>query len=308
MNSKTSGLIRNKALELGFSFVGMAKAEKMDEESRNLDKWLNQNYHGSMAYMANHFELRTDPTQLVPGAKSVISLMYNYHTEKAVKEDSYKISQYAFGRDYHKVVRKKLKMLLQYIREHIGEINGRAFVDSAPILERDWARRSGMGWIGKNTLLINPKAGSYYFLAEVISDLELVSDHPIDDYCGTCTKCIDACPTDAISEGGYFLDGSKCISYITIERKGAIPEEFKDKMEDWIFGCDICQEVCPWNRFATKHSEAQFEPKPDLLEMGKRDWEEITEEVFNVLFEGSPVKRTQYEGLKRNISFIKKLE
>jgi epoxyqueuosine reductase len=232
--------------------------------------------------------------------------MYNYHTEEKPKEDSYKIASYAFGRDYHKVVRKKLKILLQYIREEIGEIDGRAFVDSAPVLERDWAKRSGLGWIGKNTLLINKTAGSYYFLAEIISDLELEVDHPISDYCGTCTKCIDACPTDAISESGYVLDGSKCISYLTIERRDAIPLEFKDKMEDWIFGCDICQEVCPWNRFATRHDESQFEPNEDLLQMSKSDWQEITEEVFNVLFEGTPVKRAKFEGLKRNISFVKK--
>jgi epoxyqueuosine reductase len=300
---KNSELIRKKALELGFSFVGMAKAEKMDEESARLEDWLNKNYHGSMGYMANHFELRTDPTKLVPGAKSVISLMYNYYSDKDLKEDSYKVSSYAFGRDYHKVVRKKLKTLLQFIRTEIGDIDGRAFVDSAPVLERDWAKRSGMGWIGKNTLLINKDAGSYYFLAEIISDLELEVDHPISDYCGTCTKCIDACPTGAISESGYFLDGSKCISYLTIERKGDIPVEFKDKLDDWIFGCDICQDVCPWNRFASKHSEPQFEPKPMLLEMSKKDWEEITEEVFNVLFEGTPVKRTKYEGLKRNIKY-----
>lgn len=307
MSKKNTELIRHKALELGFSFVGMAKAEKMDEESKHLDEWLNRNYHGSMGYMANHFELRTDPTKLVPGAKSVISLMYNYHTEEGLKDDSYKIASYAFGRDYHKVVRKKLKALLQYIREEIGDVDGRAFVDSAPVLERDWAKRSGLGWIGKNTLLINKTAGSYYFLAEIISDLELEVDHPISDYCGTCTKCIDACPTEAISEKGYILDGSKCISYLTIERKDELPLEFKDKMEDWIFGCDICQEVCPWNRFATRHNEPQFEPKDNLLRMSKRDWQEITQEVFNVLFEGSPVKRTKFEGLKRNINFLKKL-
>lgn len=304
---KNTEIIRHKALDLGFSFVGMAMAEKMDEESKKLDEWLNRNYHGSMDYMANHFELRTDPTKLVPGAKSVISLMYNYYSEESLPEDSYKVSSYAYGRDYHKVIRKKLKILLQYIRKEVGEIDGRAFVDSAPVLERDWAKRSGLGWIGKNTLLINKNAGSYYFLAEIISDLELEVDHPISDFCGTCTKCIDACPTDAISESGYLVDGSKCISYLTIERKEAIPMEFVDHMKDWIFGCDICQEVCPWNRFSSKHNEPQFEPRHELLEMSKRDWHEITKEVFDVLFEGTPVKRTKFEGLRRNIDFVKKL-
>ncbi|WP_235297729.1 tRNA epoxyqueuosine(34) reductase QueG [Portibacter marinus] len=303
MKPSNTQLVRDKAYELGFEFVGIAKAEKMDEESRQLETWLNNNYHGTMSYMANNFELRTDPTKLVPGAKSVISLMYNYHTEQELEEDSYKIAQYAYGRDYHKVVRKKLKELMLFIREQIGEVNGRVFVDSAPVLERDWAKRSGLGWIGKNTLLIHPKAGSYYFLAEIICDLTLEFDHPIKDYCGTCTKCIDACPTDAISDNGYILDGSKCISYLTIERKEAIPPEFSGLMEDWIFGCDICQEVCPWNRFSKPHQEPDFQPKPELLTMSKNDWREITEEVFNYLFEGTPVKRTKYEGLRRNIEF-----
>ena len=306
MKSKTTQLIRKKAHELGFSFVGIARAEKMEEESHRLEDWLNANHHGTMSYMANHFELRTDPCKLVPGAKSVISLMYNYYTDEKLKDDSYKIATYAYGRDYHKVVRKKLKSLLSFIRSEIGEIDGRAFVDSAPILERDWAKRSGLGWVGKNTLLINPKAGSYYFLAEIISDLELVSDQPIDDYCGTCTKCIDACPTGAISASGYVLDGSKCISYLTIERKGEIPAEFSGLMEDWIFGCDICQEVCPWNRFAEKHNEPQFEPRDGLQAMSRNDWHEITEEVFNVLFEGTPVKRAKLEGMRRNIEVAKK--
>ena len=303
---KNTTLIRQKASELGFSFVGIAKATKMDEESKNLETWLNNNHHGSMSYMANHFELRTDPTKLVPGAKTVISLMYNYYTDQKQEDPSApKISKYAFGRDYHKVIRKKLKLLTKFISVEIGEVNGRAFVDSAPILERDWARRSGIGWIGKNTLLINQNAGSYFFLAELITDLELEIDNPIKDYCGTCTRCIDACPTDAISENGYVLDGSKCISYLTIERKENIPEEFKDKMENWMFGCDICQEVCPWNRFSRLHDESDFQPKEELLAMKKSEWEEITEEVFNYIFEGTPVKRTQYKGLKRNIDFLK---
>ncbi len=277
----------------------------MDKESRRLEEWLNLNHHGSMAYMANHFELRTDPTKLVPGAKSVISLMYNYHTEIKQGDDSApKISTYAYGRDYHKVIKKKLKHLVNYIQEEIHDLNGRVFVDSAPVLERDWAKRSGLGWIGKNTMLIHPKAGSYFFLAEIISDLELEIDHPIKDYCGTCTKCIDACPTEAISPEGYIMDGSKCISYLTIERKEAIPSEFKGKMENWMFGCDICQEVCPWNRFSPLHEEDQFRPKEDMLNMTKAQWEELTEEVFDKLFEGTPVKRTKFSGLKRNINFL----
>lgn len=298
-------IIRNKALDLGFSFVGMAKAQKMDEESTRLEQWLNKNYHGTMGYMANHFELRTDPTKLVPGAKSVISLMYNYYTDETPSDPSApKIASYAYGRDYHKVVKKKLKQLSLFMKSEIGDFQGRAFVDSAPVLERDWAKRSGLGWIGKNTLLIHPRKGSYFFLAEIICDLELQYDHPIKDYCGTCTRCIDACPTDAFSENGYLLDASKCISYLTIERKDAIPQEFKGKMENWMFGCDICQEVCPWNRFSEIHNENDFKARPELLEMSKKDWQEITEEIFDEIFRGSPVKRTKYDGLKRNIKFL----
>lgn len=295
-----------KAESLGFSAIAVAKAEHMDEEARRLEQWLNGGQHGSMAYMENHFDLRTDPTKLVPGAKSVISLMYNYHSTAQANTDSYKIASYAYGRDYHKVVRKKLKQLLQWMQSEIGEISGRVFVDSAPVLERDWAKRSGLGWVGKHTLLLNRKMGSYFFLAEVISDLELEADSPTKDHCGTCTRCIDACPTDAISENGYVMDGSRCISYLTIERKDEIPEEFKGKMADYIFGCDICQQVCPWNRFAHQHQEPDFEPREGLLNMSKRDWEEITEEVFEKLFIGTPVNRTKYKGLRRNIDFIAK--
>jgi len=299
-------LLRQEAQRLGFSFVGIAKAEQMDEEGRRLEEWLNQGKHGQMSYMANHFDKRIDPTKLVPGAKSVVTLMYNYHTEATqVDETAPKISQYAYGQDYHFIIKHKLKDLLRFLNEQVGEVSGRCFVDSAPVLERDWAKRSGVGWIGKNTLLINPKAGSYFFLAELIIDLELVTDNPIKDYCGTCTKCIDACPTEAISPEGYVMDGSKCISYLTIELKEAIPKEFKGKMDGWMFGCDICQQVCPWNRFATPHAEPAFEPHPDLLTMKKQDWEEITEEVFREVFRKSPVKRTKFEGLKRNLDFLK---
>jgi epoxyqueuosine reductase len=232
--------------------------------------------------------------------------MYNYYTEKEQKDpEAPKISKYAYGKDYHFVIKRKLKELLHFIRQEIGEVNGRCFVDSAPVLERDWARRSGVGWVGKNTLVIHPKAGSYYFLAELILDLELVYDQPIKDYCGTCTRCIDACPTEAIAPDGYLVDGSKCISYFSIELRNAIPEDYRGKFENWMFGCDICQEVCPWNRFSTPHREDAFEPHPDLLDMDKRDWEEITEEVFREVFRGSAVKRTKFEGLKKNIRFLK---
>ncbi len=299
-------LIREEALRLGFSFVGMARAEQMDEEARRLEAWLNQGKHGKMAYMANHFDKRIDPRKLVEGARSVITLMYNYHTEQ-VQEDPLapKISTYAYGEDYHFVVKRKLKALLHFIEERIGAVHGRCFVDSAPVLERDWARRSGVGWVGKNTLLIHPKAGSYFFLAELILDLDLVYDAPIKDYCGTCTRCIEACPTEAISPAGFVVDGSKCISYFTIElREEVLPAEYKGKFEQWMFGCDICQEVCPWNRFATPHEEPAFEPHPDLLALRKQDWEEITEELFKTLFQKSPVKRTGFSGLKRNIRFL----
>ncbi len=297
--------IQSQAKELGFSAVSFAKAEHMDEEARRLEKWLSNGSHGTMSYMENHFDMRTDPTKLVPGAKTVISLMYNYHTQdQAIDPSAPKISTYAYGRDYHKVVRKKLKHLLHWMREEIGDIDGRCFVDSAPILERDWARRSGLGWKGKHTLLIDPKKGSYFFLAEIICDLEILSDHPISDHCGTCTRCIEACPTDAISPQGYIVDGSKCISYLTIERKDDIPIEYKNLLQNYVFGCDICQQVCPWNRFAKQHTEPDFNPREGMLSMSKRDWIDITEEVFDTIFFGTPVKRTKYKGIRRNIDFL----
>jgi epoxyqueuosine reductase len=296
--------IRHKAHELGFEEVGISKAEFLSDEARHLEKWLNQNRHGSMSYMENHFDMRLNPQLLVPGAKSVISLSYNYYTEKK-QQDAYapKISTYAYGRDYHKVVKKKLKELLTFIEQEIGEVDGRCFVDSAPVMERAWAKKSGLGWIGKNSLMLTKGKGSYFFLAEIILNLELDYDSPVKDYCGSCTKCIDACPTDAIYEP-YKVDGSKCISYFTIELKDAIPTEMKGKMDNWMFGCDICQQVCPINARAAVHNEPQFEPHPDLLAMTKKDWEEITEEVFNKVFEGTPVKRTKFSGLKRNIDFL----
>jgi len=309
---KTQGytkLIREEAYRLGFEFVGMAKAEQMEEEARKLEAWLNQGMHGQMGYMENHFEKRIDPRKLVDGAKSVVTLLYNYYTSEEQEDPSApRISKYAYGKDYHWIIKSKLKDLLAFIQESIGEVNGRCFVDSAPVLERDWARRSGTGWMGKNTLLIHPKQGSYFFLAELIIDLDLVYDAPIKDYCGRCTRCIDACPTEAISPEGYVVNGSKCISYFTIELKEAIPETYRGKFANWIFGCDICQEVCPWNRFSKKHQEPEFETHPDLLKMKKNDWEEITEEVFQTIFRKSAVKRTKFKGLKRNIEFLKPLK
>lgn len=284
----------------------VAKAAFMSDESRRLEQWLNKGYHGHMQYMANHFDKRVDPRLLVPGAKSVISLAYNYFTDSTPTDTTApKISMYAYGKDYHKVVRKKLESLFQWMKTTFGDIDGRVFVDSAPVLERDWAKRSGLGWIGKNTMVIHPRKGSWFFLAEVITDLEMIYDQPMHDYCGTCTRCIDACPTEAIYKDGYVMDGSKCISYLTIELKQSIPDEFKGKMENWIFGCDICQQVCPWNRFSQPHTEPLFEPSSQMMSMTKKDWEELSEPIFNTIFEGSAVKRTKYVGLKRNLDFLK---
>ena len=300
-------IIRQEAQRLGFSSIGFAQAEHMDEEARRLEEWLHRDYHGKMGYMANHFDKRVDPTKLVPGAKTVVSLLYNYFpAEEQTDPDAPKIARYAYGKDYHYILKPKLKELLAFIRDQIGQVEGRCFVDSAPVLERDWAARAGVGWTGKNTLLITPKAGSWFFLAELIIDLELPADTPMKDYCGTCTRCIDACPTEAISPQGYLVDGSKCISYLTIELRDAIPEEFAGKMENWIFGCDICQDVCPWNRFASPHQEEAFTPHPDLLDMPRREWEELTEETFREVFRKSAVKRTKFKGLQRNIAFLRK--
>ena len=298
--------LKIKAKEMGFIGIAIAKAQHMDEEAGRLESWLNQNNHGEMSYLENYFDKRVDPTLLVPGSKSVISLMYNYYTEERQEDPlAPKLAMYAYGKDYHKTVKKKLIHLFKWMTESYGEIDGRCFVDSAPVLERDWAKRSGLGWVGKHTLLINPKKGSYFFLCEIICDLEFEYDHPIKDHCGTCTRCIEACPTDAISEEGYVMDGSKCISYLTIELKNEIPDAFSGQMQNWMFGCDICQQVCPWNRFSKPHNEEKFNPKDELLKMRKQDWEEITEDVFDKLFEGSAVKRTKFKGLKRNIDFLK---
>lgn len=304
MKINTTDFIKKTASQLGFSYCGISKAEFLEDEAPKLEEWLKRNYHGKMAYMANHFEKRLDPTKLVPGAKSVISLIYNYFPEKDLTDrHNLKIARYAYGEDYHFVIKDKLKEFLFRLQENLGAIDGRAFVDSAPVLERAWAKRSGIGWIGKNSLLLNRSMGSFFFLAELIVDLELEYDGPIKDYCGTCTACMDACPTEAIPQP-YVVDGSKCISYFTIELKEEIPAEGKGKFENWIFGCDICQEVCPWNRFTQPHHEPRFNPHPQLTGMKKSDWLELTEEVFQKLFKKSAVKRTGFKGLKRNIRFV----
>ena len=304
--TRLANLIKQTAYDLGFGFVGIARAERMEAEERRLEEWLNAGHHGTMAWMENHFDMRVDPTKLVPGARSVISLLYNYYPEDdAPSRDAPKLARYAYGEDYHRVVRAKLREVVDRLQENLGRpIEGRVFVDSAPVLERDWASRAGTGWTGKNTLLINPKAGSYFFLAEIISDLNPAVDSSIRDHCGTCTRCIDACPTEAISPEGYVVDGSRCISYLTIELREAIPEEFAGRMEGWAFGCDICQEVCPWNRFSRPHDEPAFLPHPDLPGMGEREWKEMTEEVFRRVFQKSAVKRTKFSGLRRNLDFL----
>ncbi|SDG48781.1 epoxyqueuosine reductase [Psychroflexus sediminis] len=288
---------------MGFLSCGISKAEFLEEEAPRLEHWLKQNAHGEMQYMENHFDKRLDPTKLVEGSKSVISLLYNYFPAETQREDTYKISKYAYGRDYHHVIKSKLKEMMHTLNAEIGEIGGRAFVDSAPVLEKAWAAKSGLGWVGKHSNLLSKQTGSFYFIAELILDIELETDTPVTDHCGTCTKCIDACPTDAIYEP-YKVDGSKCISYFTIELKNEIPTGYEDKFEDWMFGCDICQDVCPWNRFSKAHNEPLFNPHPDLLSHDKKDWEEITKDVFNDIFRKSAVKRTKFEGLKRNINYI----
>jgi epoxyqueuosine reductase len=303
-SQKHTLLIKEKAKELGFYDVGISKAQKLNSEEERLQNWLLGGNNATMDYMNNHFDKRLDPTKLVPGAKSVISLMYNYYTEQKQIDNTLKISKYAYGRDYHKVLKRKLKELFTFINDIIKPISGRAFVDSAPVLERAWAKNSGLGWIGKNSLLINPKKGSYFFLSELILDIELEYDSPIPNHCGTCRKCIDACPTSAISNDGYSIDARKCISFLTIENKNDIPFEFKDKMEVYIFGCDICQEVCPWNRFAKENKELDFTPKNGFLNMTLNDWKNLSERKYEELFFGTPVVRTKLSGLKRNIKFV----
>ncbi|HSP40428.1 MAG TPA: tRNA epoxyqueuosine(34) reductase QueG [Gillisia sp.] len=301
---KNTAIIKAEAERLGFMSCGISKAQFLEEEAPRLESWLNNKMHGEMQYMENYFDKRLDPTKLVEGSKSVISLLLNYYPKDFQKEGTYKLSKYAYGTDYHFVIKDKLKDLLQFIQREIGEIDGRAFVDSAPVLDKAWAARSGLGWIGKNSNLLTKQVGSFYFIAELIVDLELEYDSPVTDHCGSCTACIDACPTQAIVEP-YKVDGSKCISYFTIELKEELPSHVSDKFNDWMFGCDICQDVCPWNKFSKSHNEPLFDPHPDLLQFDKKDWEEITRETFNEIFRKSAVKRTKFEGLQRNIRFLK---
>ena len=300
-----SQLIKDHAKRLGFLSCGISNAGFLEDEAPRLEQWLRQGHHGSMSYMERNFDKRLDPTKLVPGAKSVVSLLYNYFPkESQLDKSAPKISKYAYGKDYHTVIKDKLFELMHLLQEEVGEIHGRVFVDSAPVLDKAWAAKAGLGWIGKHTNLISKQAGSFYFIAELIMDLSLEQDAPVTDHCGSCTACIDACPTQAIV-APYQVDGSKCISYFTVEIKEAIPQEVKGQFDNWAFGCDVCQDVCPWNRFSTPHQEPQFEPSPKLLQMSKGDWHEITEAVFDRLFAESAVQRTQFSGLKRNLDFLR---
>jgi epoxyqueuosine reductase len=299
-----SAIVKRESKRLGFDFCGISKADFLEDEAPHLEKWLKQGLNGKMQYMENYFDMRRDPRKLVDGAKSVISLMLNYYPEEKQNAAAPKISKYAYGKDYHYVIKHKLKELLHVMNEQIGEIHGRAFVDSAPVLERAWAAKSGLGWIGKNAQLLRPQNGSFFFLAELIVDIELEADTPTEDHCGTCTRCIDACPTQAII-GPKIVDGSKCISYFTIELKETMPAEMQDKLDGWMFGCDVCQDVCPWNRFTHPHTTEQLKPNPAILDMRQKDWEEITEDVFKNTFKGSPLQRAGYSGIKRNLNYLK---
>jgi epoxyqueuosine reductase len=306
LKSKYTQQIKTEAQRLGFSFCGVSKAGFLEDEAPRLESWLNQNMHGDMHYMENNFDKRLDPTLLVEGSKSVISLLFNYYPEEKQREDTFQISKYAYGEDYHFVIKDKLKDIVHFINDEIGEVSGRVFVDSAPVLDRAWAKKSGLGWIGKNGMLINKQQGSFFFLAEIIIDLDLEYDNPVTDHCGTCTACVDACPTEAILPNKV-VDGSKCISYFTIELQDEIlPNEVKGNFNDWAFGCDICQVVCPWNRFSLAHNEPKFKPNDKLINYSKNEWKELTEEIFQEVFKKSPVKRTKFKGLKRNIDFLNK--
>ena len=296
-------MIKSEAKRLGFLSCGISKADFLEEEAPRLERWLKEEMHGEMQYMENHFDKRLDPRVLVPGARSVVSLLYNYYPSQKQDPGTYKISKYAFGKDYHQVIKNKLRELLHFISTEIGKVDGRLFVDSAPVLDKAWAAKSGLGWMGKHTNLLTQQLGSFYFIAELIIDLDLETDHPVTDHCGSCTACIDACPTQAIVQP-YVVDGSKCISYFTIELKNEIPQDFQAQFDDWIFGCDVCQDVCPWNRFSKPHSEPLFDPHPEILSMSKAEWQELTEDVFGHIFKHSAVKRTKFSGLKRNIRFV----
>ena len=304
MKKKNSQLIKKLAKEIGFSSCGISKARFLKEEEKNFENWLKQGNQGTMSYLERNFEKRLNPKKLVPGSKSVISLTFNYFPpSKNLKKNSFIISKYAYGKDYHFVIKKKLKTLFSLIKEKIGNIEGRVFVDSAPVHERAWAKNSGLGWIGKNSLLLNKKMGSYFFLAEIICDLELEYDTPVTDHCGTCTKCIDACPTNAITQA-QVIDANKCISYLTIENKNEIPSELSKSFNNYIFGCDICQDVCPWNKFSKPHDEKEFLPNDEVSNFSNKDWEELTHDTFNRIFKNSAIRRTRFEGLKRNIKAI----
>lgn len=302
---KNTAIVKETARVLGFDFCGISKAQFLSDDAKRLETWLNKGMHGSMQYMENYFDLRTDPAKLVPGARSVITLLINYFPEKTRQDETIKISKYAYGKDYHDIIREKLNHFFFLLREKIGDIHGRGFVDSAPVLERSWAQKSGLGWIGKNGNLINKEAGSFFFIASLITDLELLPDEAgVKDYCGTCTRCIDDCPTEAILPD-KIVDGSKCISYFTIELKDAlIPEKMKGKFDNWMFGCDVCQDVCPWNSFAKPATAGHFTPLPEILNFTAEDWNEMTEEQFKVIFKNSPLKRTKFSGIKRNLQFI----
>ena len=305
LKQKQTKLIKQLASEFGFNFCGIAQATKLDDDARRLELWLNKGMHGKMQYMERYFELRIDPRQLVPGAKSVITLLLNYFPKDKQDAGALKISKYAFGKDYHEVIREKLNKLIESIKINVGEIHGRGFVDSAPVLERTWAQRSGLGWVGKNGNLINKENGSFFFIATLITDLDLEPDEPFaKDYCGTCTRCIDACPTDAILPG-KIVDGSRCISYFTIELKDMlIPTEMKGKFENWAFGCDICQDVCPWNRFSKPTNEIEFTPLPGILNISTKEWEAMTEEKFKSIFRHSALNRSKLKGIQRNLKFL----
>ena len=305
MKEKHTILIKQLAKELGFSFCGIAQAQRLDDDASRLESWLNKGMHGNMHYMERYFDMRIDPRQLVPGANSVITLLLNYFPNEKQHNDELKISKYAYGKDYHEVIREKLNKYIEHIKPVIGDFHGRGFVDSAPVLERTWAQRSGLGWVGKNGNLINKQMGSFFFIATLITDLDLEADAPFaKDYCGTCSRCIDACPTDAILPGKV-VDGSKCISYFTIELKDMlIPNEMKGKFENWMFGCDICQDVCPWNRFSKPTNEIEFMPLPEILDLSTKEWEMMSEEKFKTIFKHSPLSRSKLRGIQRNLKFI----
>jgi epoxyqueuosine reductase len=300
--------IKQKANELGFFYCGFSTAGFLADEAPKLERWLRDGLHGKMTYMENHFDKRLDPTKLVEGSNSVISLLLNYYPSESQTENAPKISKYAYGEDYHLVIKDKLKLLVESMKEEIGDIHGRVFVDSAPVMDKAWAKKAGLGWLGKNTNLIHPKEGSFFFIAEIISDLSFTQDPPMRDYCGTCSKCLDACPTNALATP-YQIDASRCISYLTIELKDQlIPQQFNESMENWMFGCDICQDVCPWNRFSKAHQEKRFNPDFELLNLNTNDWQALTSDLFEILFKNSAIKRTGFQGLKRNINFLKPIE